>query len=151
MRISLLRSATVPDPEQDQGYNSFSWALLPHAAHFYDSDVPIAAHFFNSPVHVLYAPQAAPTGPLVVSEHHGLFSVENAPNVILETIKRGDDDDHSKKAKETSVVLRLYEAYGGHAQARLRMWVFSIHSGSVSTNMLRLHTARPGWEYQKRL
>ncbi|KAF9516132.1 glycoside hydrolase family 38 protein [Hydnum rufescens UP504] len=136
IRISLLRSATAPDPEQDQGYNSFSWALLPHASHFYDSDVPIAAHFFNSPVHVLYAPQAVPTGPLAAAEHHGLFNVENAPNVILETVKRGDDDDHSKKTKQSSIVLRLYEAYGGHAHAKLHISAKLGVSKATLTNLL---------------
>lgn len=120
LRISLLRAATAPDPEQDQGDHSFSWALLPHAAHFYDSDVPIAAHFFNSPAHLLYSQLHETNSLLAVSSHHGAITVENAPNVILETIKRGDDDKHSKDA-EKSVVLRLYEAYGGHAHAKIRM------------------------------
>ena len=49
------------------------------------------------------------------------FSVHGAHNVFLETAKRGDDDDFSSATSPstTTVVLRLYEAYGGHAQARL--------------------------------
>lgn len=46
----------------------------------------------------------------------------NAPNVFLETIKRGDLDVLSSSEGEfgkTSIVLRLYEAYGGHAKAYL--------------------------------
>ncbi len=69
MRLSLLRAATAPDAEQDQGKPSlipiavthsvlgkheFSWAVLPHATHFMQSDVPIAAQFFNSPLHGEY-------------------------------------------------------------------------------------------------
>lgn len=45
------------------------------------------------------------------------FTVEGARNVFLETVKRGDDDNDS----ETSVVLRLYEAFGGHAVAKLNI------------------------------
>ena len=77
LRISLLRAATAPDAEQDQGVclsvclsdaapaneptfndvffflgkHSFAWAVLPHASHFLDSEVPMAAYLFNSPMH----------------------------------------------------------------------------------------------------
>lgn len=50
------------------------------------------------------------------------FSVSGAHNVFLETIKRGEDDDVSATGDgSTTVVLRLYEAYGGHAQVRLNI------------------------------
>ena len=51
-----------------------------------------------------------------------LFSVIGAPNVILDTVKRGEDDDLAPNHRaKTSVILRLYEAYGGHARALLRV------------------------------
>lgn len=71
LRISLLRAATAPDAEQDQGecdyvfvtldcqtnsmsgVHEFSWAVLPHAGHFLQSDVPQAAYLFNSPLHCM--------------------------------------------------------------------------------------------------
>jgi alpha-mannosidase len=37
---------------------------------------------------------------------------------MLETVKRGEDDIEGEK---TTVVLRLFEQYGGHAKATLRM------------------------------
>lgn len=46
------------------------------------------------------------------------FSVAKAPNVILETIKRGEDD---KDGKATTIILRLFEQYGGHANAVLKI------------------------------
>lgn len=46
------------------------------------------------------------------------FYVAGAPNVVLETIKRSDDDD---KHGTTSVILRLYETFGGHAKAKLHI------------------------------
>ncbi|KAF9497318.1 hypothetical protein BDN71DRAFT_1445060 [Pleurotus eryngii] len=52
------------------------------------------------------------------------FIVEGARNVVLETIKRGEDDTYSAtKGKEAvrTVILRLYEAFGGHANAQLRI------------------------------
>lgn len=59
--------------------------------------------------------------------HKTLFNVSGAPNVILETVKRGDDDDFSTNSKkERTVILRLYEAFGGHAQASLNVYVIFI-------------------------
>jgi alpha-mannosidase len=54
------------------------------------------------------------------------FVVDGARNVFLETVKRGEYDSFEKVVDlgqvaigTTSVILRLYEAYGGHAQARV--------------------------------
>ncbi|CEL56677.1 hypothetical protein RSOLAG1IB_08003 [Rhizoctonia solani AG-1 IB] len=128
LRVSLLRAATSPDAEQDQGKHSFSWAVLPHLGHFLESDVPQVAYTFNSPLHLRYVPDQGTDGYGAVSSlvHKPLFNVTGAPNVILETVKRGDDDDFSTNSKgERTIVLRLYEAFGGHARASLNMYVYS--------------------------
>lgn len=46
-----------------------------------------------------------------------IVRVEKAPNVILDTIKRGDDDDFLSASAAKTVVCRLYESKGGHARA----------------------------------
>lgn len=56
--------------------------------------------------------------------HKSPFRLEGAHNIILETIKRAEDDIDLPKKKErtgSTVILRLYEAYGGHATTRLRI------------------------------
>lgn len=62
----------------------------------------------------------------IVSPLKAPFALEGARNVFLETVKRGEYDSfdapiqlENKEDSPTTVVLRLYEAYGGHAQARL--------------------------------
>lgn len=50
------------------------------------------------------------------------FKLHGAPNVMLETIKRGEDDKWTEDGEKT-VILRLYEHFGGHAKATLNMWV----------------------------
>ena len=66
--------------------------------------------------------------PDILSSIESPFVVEGARNVFIETVKRGEYDSFdgvvdlgSDKSggTTTSVILRLYEAYGGHAQARL--------------------------------
>jgi alpha-mannosidase len=49
------------------------------------------------------------------------FAVEGARNVFLETVKRGENDDFSADSSTTTVILRLYEAFGGHANVNLRI------------------------------
>ena len=61
--------------------------------------------------------------------------VFGAQNVILETIKRGDDDDVCGSGPQT-VVLRLYEAYGGHATVRLLASTSISIQKAIVTNLL---------------
>ena len=68
-------------------------------------------------------------------KHQPTFLVCGAHNVILETIKRGDDDDVSGSGP-TSIVLRLYEAYGGHATVRLLVSSAIGIKKAIITNLL---------------
>ncbi|KAG6918486.1 hypothetical protein DXG01_014113 [Tephrocybe rancida] len=133
LRISLLRSATAPDAEQDQGEHKFSWAVMPHEGHFLESDVPVAAYLYNSPVRVRYVPK---DGDSTISNLGSPFTIEGARNVFLETVKRGENDDFSKESVTTTVVLRLYEAFGGHAQAKLRIGSHLTVTKACITNLL---------------
>lgn len=66
-----------------------------------------------------------PGAPDFTSYAKAPFAVEGARNVFLETVKRGEYDafdgtvDLDDRSRPVTVVLRLYEAFGGHAQARL--------------------------------
>jgi alpha-mannosidase len=48
------------------------------------------------------------------------FWLEGAPNVFLETVKRGEDD-FEPKASGTTVILRMYESFGGHGSVKLHL------------------------------
>ncbi|KAG2005473.1 alpha-mannosidase [Coprinopsis cinerea AmutBmut pab1-1] len=132
LSISLLRAATAPDAEQDQGEHKFSWAVYPHEGHFLESDVPVAGYLYNSPLRVRVVPPGTED---LLSTHRPLFAVDGARNVFLETVKRGEYDSYDAPftlesadsdsegdepaATRTTLVLRLYEAYGGHASGNL--------------------------------
>lgn len=132
LSISLLRAATAPDAEQDQGEHMFSWAVMPHEGHFLESDVPMAAQLYNSPLRVRLVPEGSP---VKLWSLRPPFLVEGARNVFLETVKRGDDNFESK-SRATTIILRLYEAFGGHAQARLRISRFLPVIKAYTTNLL---------------
>ena len=65
------------------------------------------------------------------------FSIRGAPNVLIETVKRGEDDSFTKTSKQAkTLVLRLYEAFGGHAQVFLRISGMFNVSKAFATNLL---------------
>ncbi|KIY52201.1 glycoside hydrolase family 38 protein [Fistulina hepatica ATCC 64428] len=132
LSISLLRGATAPDPEQDQGKHEFSWAVMPHKGSFLESDVPIAGYLFNSPLHLRYMTPALDASPNTTFQPP--FVITGAPNVFLETIKRGEADFEAEQA--TSVILRFYEAFGGHAQATIEIAGHLPVIAAYETNLL---------------
>ncbi|KAH9914289.1 glycoside hydrolase family 38 protein [Fomitopsis serialis] len=134
LRISLLRASTAPDENQDQGIHEFSWAVMPHAGHFLESDVPQAAQLFNSPLHMRFVAESGVQSPMLLKTPP--FAVEGARNVFLETVKRGLDDQFDSKSGPTTVVLRIYEAFGGHAQAWLKIAKNIPVSKALATNLL---------------
>ena len=101
LRISLLRAPKSPDPEADMGSHQFAYALFPHTGGWREGGVVAQGMRFNAPLRwTSGAPGAS-------------FASVDDPNVVLDTIKRGERSD--------SLVLRLYEAHGGRGVARLRL------------------------------
>jgi alpha-mannosidase len=115
MRISLLRSASVPDPEADAGSHRFSYAVMPHPGGWREAGVVAEAARFATPLR-----WAAGAG-----EPRSWLSVDD-PNLVLDTVKRAEDSD--------ALLLRLYEAHGARGRARLRVgWPVAE---AVSCNLL---------------
>ncbi len=82
IRLSLLRSPTLPDPEADQGEHRFTYSLYPHgAATPYAIAQP--AYALNDPLLAVTAGSGSgtPQPPLLVAP----------PGFIVETIKQAED------------------------------------------------------------
>ncbi|KAI9286060.1 galactose mutarotase-like domain-containing protein [Umbelopsis sp. AD052] len=122
VRLSLIRSPKAPDPNCDIGHHVFKYAVYPHEGHFLQSDVVAEGFKFNVPLLSRVVSTAKATA---LSDPISHFRIEGAPNVVLDTIKRAEDSD--------DVILRLYEAYGGHATARLitALPIKSIHRCNI--------------------
>ena len=92
MRLSLIKSATMPDIGADQGRHDFTYALFPHRGDWRHEVLAQAADL-NRPLRLV------PGKP-----GQGTALVEcDAPNVILETIKPAEDGE--------GWILRFYEAH----------------------------------------
>ncbi len=104
LSLSLLKSATYPDPEADQGHHAFTYSLVPHVGDFREAGVIQQAYCLNQPL------MAAPASGTQLPETFSLVRCSQE-NVIIETVKQAQDGN--------GWILRLYEAFGKRGQAEL--------------------------------
>ncbi|ORZ07655.1 galactose mutarotase-like domain-containing protein [Absidia repens] len=107
LRLSLIRSPKAPDSNCDIGHHTLKYAIYPHEGHFMQSDVVREGYNFNVPL-ITRVLSSNRVHDLSKAVPH--FRIEGAPNVVLDTIKKAEDSE--------DLIVRLYEAYGGHATAR---------------------------------
>lgn len=135
--LNLLRSVPHPGPRlvtdaevapgephpvyTDQCDHLFTYALYPHPGDHVDGEVVQAAYALNSPLIVV--PVTSSAG--AAAKERSFLQVD-APNVIVEAMKKAEDDD--------SLILRLYEASHQHTQTHLRFG-FAVR-GVMETNLL---------------
>jgi alpha-mannosidase len=109
MRISLLRSPTMPDFEADRGEQSFMYSFLPHAGGW-DETTIAQAYALNDPLIVWRKPQKAVHTIQVTSEPASMLSCD-LPNMVIETIKQAEDGH--------GIIVRLYETQRKRGMATL--------------------------------
>jgi alpha-mannosidase len=112
MRITLLRSPTMPDPMADLGEHQFKYSLYPHAG-AWNEETQWEAYLLNDPI-VIYQRKderhlhrtiglanRVQVGKTSALSLPSLVAV-SSPNVIIETVKYAEDGD--------GVIVRLYES-----------------------------------------
>ncbi len=131
IRLSLLRAPTWPDPEADRGGHHFTYRLLPHAGDLRQAGVIDAGYDLNVPLRaVATSPHPGSLAPV-----GSLLSVD-APNVVVEAVKRADDDPDA-------LIVRLYEAWGQRGPVVVTgPWEISR---AVRTDLLERELAEPRW------
>ncbi len=104
IRLTLLRSPTVPDPEADQGEHRFAYSLLPHTGGW-EAGTAAEAYRLNDPVIGYRCPvngeQVLVNSEKPMTGDRSLITV-SAPNVIVETIKRAENGN--------GLIVRCYES-----------------------------------------
>jgi alpha-mannosidase len=99
MRLSLLRSPTVPDPEADQGEHHFVYSLFPHAGGW-GVDTVREAYALNDPLLVRRFPQPTSASPARLGPAPSFLAC-TATHFVIETVKRAEDGH--------GLILRGYE------------------------------------------
>jgi alpha-mannosidase len=100
MRISLLRSPTMPDPGADLGEHRFTYSLLPHAGGW-GAPTIAAAYALNDPLIVAEGQSPVSNPKPQISNLQPLISVDRS-NIVIETIKQAEDGH--------GIIVRFYES-----------------------------------------
>ena len=111
LRLTLLRSPSDPDPEADRGEHFFTYSLMPHEGDWRLGETVRRAYELN-------APMVAWQGD---GKQSGMLLGVDAPNVIIETVKKADRED--------ALIVRMYECLGMDAQFGLKA-AFPIRKAS---------------------
>lgn len=98
IKLSLLKSATDPNPAADKHVHTFTYSLLPHNGDLYAAGVIQEAYKLNCPLEsvTLGAQEGA------LPSRYSLVSCDKE-NIIIETAKQAEDSE--------DIVVRMYEAY----------------------------------------
>ncbi|MBT8456873.1 MAG: alpha-mannosidase [Rhodobacteraceae bacterium] len=91
LRLSLIKCATMPDPQADKGVHRFTYSLLPHPGGL-AAEVQAEAMDLNYPLRVQAPGKGGARAVQVTS---------TAPNVIIETLKPAEDG--------RGLIVRFYE------------------------------------------
>lgn len=103
--LTMLKSATNPDPTADQEMHEFTYALMPHEGDWRQAQVPERAYEFNIPVTALKAAGR--------KAEETAFARIDAPGVQIESVKEALHGE--------GTIIRLYEYYGARTRARLAL------------------------------
>jgi len=129
IRLTLLRSPTLPDPMADSGEHRFVYSLYPHRGGW-DEKVQAEAYGLNDPLFVFQTKDEGQRTDTSVAGLSSLVSV-SAPNVVIETVKRAEDGD--------GIIVRLYESHRQRGAVTVR-FTFAVKS-AWETNLLEENQA----------
>jgi alpha-mannosidase len=115
LRITLLRSPEMPDPNADRGHHHFTYALYPHAQNWQAAKTVRRGYELNQPLLVVRSGSIATDRPSSVKSNsidQGKFLDLGSSNLVLSALKRSEDDPQQW-------ILRCYESQGRAATFRL--------------------------------
>lgn len=102
LRLTLIKSATHPDPHADLGFHEFTYSLLPHAGDWVDGGTVQEAWALNNPL-TLTEGASAFAG-------RSLLKLDSS-NVMIDAVKKAEDGD--------GLIVRLHEFTGARGTVRL--------------------------------
>lgn len=107
MRITLLRSPTLPDPTADYGEHEFKYSLFPHVG-MWSEETQREAYLLNDPIVVYESNVERKSSPVT---HLPSLVACDGSNVIIETVKHAEDGN--------GIIVRLYESQRNRGQVRV--------------------------------
>lgn len=102
MRLSLIKSATHPDYQQDQGNHDFRYSLLPHQGNWIEGGTVREAWEFNNSLTYIEGKTNA---------SGSLFSL-SVDHVMIDAVKKSEDQD--------KVIVRVHEFTGRRGPVEIK-------------------------------
>ena len=127
MRITMLKSATEPNPDADKCEHNFTYSLYPHSGDFAQSDVYRMAYALNMPM----SAQAIAKQDGTLADSYSLVNAD-CDNVIIDTVKKAEDSD--------DIIVRMFECYNKRANANIH---FGFDVASVEVCDLMENAVEP--------
>src|SRR5699024_4053233 len=94
--LTLLKSATSPNPEADKEDHSFTFSLYPHKGGWREAGTVAQAYYLNNPLQTVVKKTE---GGILAKEFS--FVTCQEPNVVVEAVKQAE--------KGNGIIVRLYE------------------------------------------
>ncbi len=98
LTLTLLKSATDPNPEADQGAHHFTYSLLPHTGDFREAGVIAESYALNQPLYEKEIGKQSGEMPATYS----LVSVDK-PNAVITAVKKAENDN--------GMIVRMYDSF----------------------------------------
>ena len=106
LKITAIKCGRWPNDKDDREKHTFTYSLLPHMGDLYSSGVINEAYCLNQPL--ISADVSGGCGTL---ENEFSFVSCDKPNVIIETVKKAED--------ENGVIVRMYDAFDSRTKAEI--------------------------------
>lgn len=119
MALTLIKSGIEPNPTTDQEEHDFTYALYPHAEGWRAAGTVAESYKLNQPLKVEMNAQDK-------EEHRFCFAEVQAPNIVIETIKRAEDGN--------GTIIRMYESE--NALTRTKITVNTEFTKAYICNLL---------------
>jgi alpha-mannosidase len=106
MRLTLLKSGTMPNKQADREEHRFVYSLYPHSGDWRMGQTVQMAFDLNVPFYT----KVEKAHPGCLPPDYSAFTLDQE-NVVLETVKKAEDSDN--------IIIRLYECYNQRTKVRL--------------------------------
>jgi alpha-mannosidase len=134
IRLTLLRSPTMPDPAADFGEHTFQYSLFPHPGPW-NEETQREAYLLNDPI-IVYKSKVEHQRPEKLVFSLQSLVTTSAPNVIVETIKQAEDGN--------GIIVRLYESQRKRGAVQIRFG--NTVESAWETNLLEENESELGIE-----
>ena len=106
--LTMLKSATYPNPDADKEHHSFIWSLCPHSGRWQENQIVAKAYLLNNPYRAVIKQKDGGS----LTKTYSAVSV-NVPNVVIEVVKKAEDGDET--------IIRMYECWNRRSRFELQM------------------------------